>query len=169
MTKTNSARILDSQGIKFELLAYEVDESDLSAEAVADKLDQNIDQVFKTLVLRGDKSGIFVCIIPGSAELDLKKAARISGNKSAAMVLMKEIFELTGYVRGGCSPIGMKKHYPTFIDESCILFDHIYISAGIRGLQLKIAPEDLIKATSCRMGDLLLFLNHLPASQEVSV
>lgn len=152
MTKTNAARILDSQGIKYELLAYEVDESDLSAIAVANKLNQNIDQVFKTLVLRGDKSGIFVCIIPGALELDLKKASHLSGNKSVALVPVKEIFDLTGYIRGGCSPIGMKKNYPTFIDESCILYDSICVSAGIRGLQLKIAPEDLIKVTSCLVG-----------------
>ena len=119
MTKTNAARILDRLGIKYDLLAYEVDESDLSARAVADKLNQNIDQVFKTLVLRGDKSGIFVCIIPGAEELDLKKSAQLSGNKFAAMIPMKEILEHTGYIRGGCSPIGMKKNYPTFIDESC--------------------------------------------------
>ncbi len=159
MTKTNAARILDRQGIAYELLAYEVDESDLSAVAVAAKLHQPVDQVFKTLVLRGDKSGIFVCIIPGAEEVDLKKAARISGNKSAEMVHMKEIFSLTGYVRGGCSPIGMKKDYPAFIDESCILLDHIFVSAGIRGLQLKIAPEDLIKVTDCRMGDLIVRKN----------
>jgi Cys-tRNA(Pro)/Cys-tRNA(Cys) deacylase len=156
MTKTNAARILDRQGIKYELLAYEPDESDLSAIAVANKLNQNIEQVFKTLVLRGDKSGIFVCIIPGAEELDLKKAARISGNKSAAMVPMKEILHLTGYVRGGCSPIGMKKIYPTFINESCILYDFIFVSAGLRGLQLKIAPDDLIKIISCQAGDLII-------------
>jgi Cys-tRNA(Pro)/Cys-tRNA(Cys) deacylase len=154
MTKTNAARILDRLGINYELLAYEVDESDLSARAVADKLNQNIDQVFKTLVLHGDKSGIFVCIIPGAEELDLKKAAQISGNKSAAMVPVKEILALTGYLRGGCSPIGMKKNYPTFIDESCILYDFIFVSSGIRGLQLRIAPVDLIKATSGHMSDL---------------
>jgi len=154
MTKTNAARILDRLGINYELLAYEVDESDLSARAVADKLNQNIDQVFKTLVLHGDKSGIFVCIIPGAEELDLKKAAQISGNKSAAMVSVKEILVLTGYLRGGCSPIGMKKNYPTFIDENSILYDFIFVSAGIRGLQLKIAPDDLIKVTSCQTGDL---------------
>jgi Cys-tRNA(Pro)/Cys-tRNA(Cys) deacylase len=156
MTKTNAARILDRQGIKYELLVYDVDESDLSAIAVADKLRQNIDQVFKTLVLRGDKSGIIVCIIPGAGELDLKKASYLSGNKSAAMVPVKEIFELTGYIRGGCSPIGMKKNYPAFIDESCILYDFIYVSAGIRGMQFKISPDDLIKVAACQTGDLLL-------------
>ncbi len=142
-------------------MAYEVDDSDLSAIAVADKLDQNVDQVFKTLVLRGDKSGIFVCLIPGAEELDLKKAAHLSGNKFAAMVPMKEILHHTGYIRGGCSPIGMKKNYPTFIDESCILFDFIFVSAGIRGLQLKISPDDLMKVTSCHAGDLLLRMNHV--------
>jgi Cys-tRNA(Pro)/Cys-tRNA(Cys) deacylase len=157
MTKTNAARILDRLDIAYELLSYEVDESDLSAVAVAAKLDQPIDQVFKTLVLRGDASGIFVCIIPGAEELDLKKAAHLSGNKSTAMVAMKEIFELTGYIRGGCSPIAMKKNYPSYIDESCMLWDYILVSAGIRGLQVKMAPHDLIKVTSCQTGDLLLF------------
>jgi Cys-tRNA(Pro)/Cys-tRNA(Cys) deacylase len=154
-TKTNAARILDSEGIKYELLAYEVDESDLSAVAVAEKLGQDVDQVFKTLVLRGDKTGIFVCIIPGAEEVDLKKAAHISGNKNAAMIPMKEILNITGYIRGGCSPIGMKKNYPTFIDECCFLYDFIYVSAGIRGLQLKITPDDLIKVTLCQTGDLI--------------
>lgn len=155
-TKTNAARLLDSQGIKYELLAYEVDESDLTAIAVANKLNQNIDQVFKTLVLSGDKTGIFVCIIPGAEELDLKKAAHLSGNKSATMIPMKEILNITGYLRGGCSPVGMKKSYLTFIDECCFLYDFIFVSAGIRGLQLKITPEDLINVVPCSTGDLIL-------------
>jgi Cys-tRNA(Pro)/Cys-tRNA(Cys) deacylase len=154
MTKTNAARILDRHGISYELIAYEVDESDLSAVTVAAKLKQNIEQVFKTLVLRGDKTGIFVCVIPGAEELDLKKAAQLSGNKSAAMIHVKEILELTGYIRGGCSPIGMKKNYPTYIDETCILYESIFISAGIRGLQIKIAPSDLLNVTGCEAGDL---------------
>ena len=156
MTRTNAARILDREGISYELVAYEVDESDLSAIAVAAKLNQNVDQVFKTLALRGDKTGIFVCIIPGAEELDLKKAALASGNKSVAMIPVKEIPGLTGYIRGGCSPIGMKKYYPTYIDESCILFDFIFISAGVRGLQLKMVPEDLIGVTPCLSVDLIL-------------
>jgi Cys-tRNA(Pro)/Cys-tRNA(Cys) deacylase len=160
MTKTNAARILDTQGIKYELIAYEVDESDLSATCVAIKLGLNIEQIFKTLVLRGDKTGIFVCIIPGGEELDLKKAATSSGNKYATMIHVKEILELTGYIRGGCSPLGMKKKYPTYIDESCILFDFIYVSAGIRGLQLKIAPDDLIRSASCYISDLVSIWNH---------
>jgi Cys-tRNA(Pro)/Cys-tRNA(Cys) deacylase len=147
--------LLDSAGISYELLEYEVDESDLSANAVASKLGQDVDQVFKTLVLRGDKTGIFICVLPGSKELDLKKAARASGNKNAAMVQMKEILELTGYVRGGCSPVGMKKKYSTFIDENCILYDQIYVSAGIRGLQLKITPDDLIRVTESEIYDLI--------------
>jgi Cys-tRNA(Pro)/Cys-tRNA(Cys) deacylase len=160
MTKTNAARILDKQGIKYELLEYEVDESDLSAVAVAAKLGQNIEQVFKTLVLQGDKTGIFVCVIPGGEELDLKKAAQISGNKNAVMVPVKDILGLTGYIRGGCSPLGMKKQYLTYIDESCILFDYIVFSAGVRGLQLKMAPDDLIKSISCGVADFIMLKNH---------
>ena len=156
MTKTNAARLLDIAGISYELISYQVDESDLSAISVATKLGQDIDRVFKTLVLIGDKTGVFVCIIPGAEELNLKSAAQLSGNKSAAMVPMKEILNLTGYIRGGCSPLGMKKNYPTYIDESCTLYETIYISAGIRGLQLKITPDDLIKVTSCQMGDLIV-------------
>lgn len=155
MTKTNAARILDRQGINYELLSYQVDESDLSAVSVAEKLGMDPDQVFKTLVLRGDRTGVFVCIIPGAEELDLKKAAHLSSNKKADLVPMKDILELTGYIRGGCSPVGMKKSYPAFIDESCIIYDHIFVSAGIRGLQIKIAPEDLVKAVSGTMGDLI--------------
>jgi Cys-tRNA(Pro)/Cys-tRNA(Cys) deacylase len=151
MNKTNAARLLDSKGISYELIAYEVDESDLSANAVASKLGQDPDQVYKTLVLRGDKTGVFICVIPGSKELDLKKAAKASGNKNAALVQMKEILELTGYIRGGCSPIGMKKKYSSYIDENCILYDQIYVSAGIRGLQFKITPDDLILITGSEL------------------
>jgi Cys-tRNA(Pro)/Cys-tRNA(Cys) deacylase len=118
MKKTNAARILDQKKIKYDLIEYEVDENDLSATTVAAKLNQNVEQVFKTLVLRGDKNGIFVCVIPGNAELNLKKAAKISGNKNAEMILMKELLPLTGYIRGGCTPIGMKKAYPTYIHDS---------------------------------------------------
>jgi Cys-tRNA(Pro)/Cys-tRNA(Cys) deacylase len=160
MTKTNAVRILDNLGIRYELLLYDVDESDLSAVAVAEKLGQNIDDVFKTLVLRGDKAGIFICVIPGGEELDLKKAAQVSGNKSASMVMMKEILEITGYIRGGCSPLGMKKKYPTYIDESCILYDFIFISAGIRGMQIKITPDDLISSVSAMIADLVLIKDH---------
>jgi Cys-tRNA(Pro)/Cys-tRNA(Cys) deacylase len=155
MNKTNAARLLDSAGISYELVAYDVDESDLSASSVAAKLCQDTGQVFKTLVLRGDKTGIFVCVIPGNKELDLKKAAKASGNKNAAMVPVKEILELTGYIRGGCSPVGMKKKYSTYIDENCILYDQIFVSAGLRGIQLKISPEDLILFTGSEICSLV--------------
>ncbi len=153
--KTNAARLLDSLKIPYSIVEYEVDESDLSATTVAAKLGQDIDQVFKTLVLRGSNTGIFVAVVPGNAEVDLKKAAKISGNKSAAMVAMKELLPLTGYIRGGCTPLGMKKPYPVFIHESCLQFPYIYISAGKRGAQLKIAPTDLIGCIKAGTGDLV--------------
>lgn len=143
--KTNAARLLEAAGVAFELIPYEVDESNLAADHVAEQLGEPIETVFKTLVLRGDRNGLFVCVMPGDMEVDLKVAARISGNKSCAMIHVKELLPETGYIRGGCSPIGMKKPLPTFIYESALLYDHIYVSAGIRGLQIKINPEDLIK------------------------
>jgi Cys-tRNA(Pro)/Cys-tRNA(Cys) deacylase len=155
MKKTNAARILDQNNIEYELIEYDVDETDLSATTVARKLGQDVEQVFKTLVLRGDKTGIFVVLIPGNAELNLKKAAKASGNKSSEMILMKELLPITGYIRGGCTPIGMKKAYPNFIHESCILFDTIYISAGVRGMQIKINPDDLIGLTQMTVGDFI--------------
>lgn len=142
--KTNAARLLDTAGMEYSLVPYEVDEEHLDAGHVAAQLGEDIDQVFKTLVLRGDKSGLFVCVIPGSFEVDLKLAARISGNKNCEMLHVRELLPMTGYIRGGCSPIGMKKPLPTFIHESALLHDHIYISAGVRGLQIRIAPQDLI-------------------------
>lgn len=144
--KTNAARQLDELHIPYELIAYPVDEENLSAVHVAQSLGQNIDQVYKTLVLRGDKTGFFVCVIPGAAELDMKAAARASGNKSCEMLHVKELVPVTGYMRGGCSPLGMKKPFPTFIHENCILWDFIYVSAGLRGLQIKINPNDLLRA-----------------------
>ena len=142
--KTNAARLLDAAGIEYSLVPYEVDEDHLEAAHVAEQLGEDLDRVFKTLVLRGDRGGLFVCVIPGSMEVDLKVAARISGNKSCAMIHVKELLPLTGYIRGGCSPIGMKKPLPTFIHESALLWDTIYVSAGVRGLQLCIDPEALI-------------------------
>jgi Cys-tRNA(Pro)/Cys-tRNA(Cys) deacylase len=153
MKKTNAARLLDAAGIKYELTEYEVDENDLSATTLARKIGQNIEQIFKTLVLRGDKTGVFVAAIPGDMEVDLKKAAKVSGNKNCAMVQQKELLGLTGYVRGGCSPLGMKKPYPIYIHETCQLFDHIFVSAGQRGLQLKVNPEDLIKIVVAEICD----------------
>ncbi len=142
--KTNAARLLDKAGIGYELIPYTVDENNLAAEHVAEELGENIEQVFKTIVLKGDKNGLFVCVIPGNFEVDLKTAAKISGNKNCDLIPMKELLPNTGYIRGGCTPIGMKKPYPTFIHESALLYEHIYISAGIRGLQIKIDPHELI-------------------------
>lgn len=145
INKTNAARLLDKAKIAYKLILYEVDENDLSAIHVADSLGENIEQVFKTLVLHGDKNGHFVCVIPGEHEVDLKLAAKASGNKKCDLIPMKELLPLTGYIRGGCTPIGMKKPFPTYIHESCLNYPYIYISAGQRGLQLKLDPNDLIK------------------------
>lgn len=145
--KTNAARLLDAAGIPYELIEYSYTEEDLSAQHVAAELGEDIDLVFKTLVLRGDRNGLFVCVIPGDFEVDLKLAAKISGNKSCEMIHVRELLPETGYIRGGCSPIGMKKPLPTFIHESALLYDYIYISAGQRGLQLKINPEKLMEFT----------------------
>ncbi|GET20536.1 Cys-tRNA(Pro) deacylase [Prolixibacter denitrificans] len=151
MKKTNAARILDRQKISYQLAEYTVDENDLSAEHLAEVSGFPVEKVYKTLVARGDRNGIFVCVIPGAASLDLKKAAKASGNKKVAMVLMKELEPLTGYIRGGCSPLGMKKNYPVFIDESAFELEEIFISAGQRGLQLRLAPADLQKATGAQV------------------
>ena len=142
--KTHAARLLDAAGIEYELVPYSYSEEDLSAESVAAELNEPIEQVFKTLVLRGDKTKEFVCVIPGDMEVDLKVAAKISGNKNCEMLHVKDLLPTTGYIRGGCSPIGMKKSFPTFIHESALLYDYIYISAGKRGLQIKINPQALI-------------------------
>lgn len=145
IAKTNAARLLDKDKIGYELVPYEVDENDLSCVHVAASLNENIEQVFKTLVLHGDRSGYFVCVVPGEHEIDLKMAAKVSGNKKCDLIPVKELLPLTGYIRGGCSPIGMKKPFPTYIHETCLQFPYIYISAGIRGLQLKLDPKDLIR------------------------
>lgn len=154
--KTNAARLLDMAKIDYQLISYEVDESDLSAVHVAAQLNEPIEKVFKTLVLKGDKIGYFVCIIPGAEELDLKKAAKISGNKNCEMIPMKELLPITGYIRGACSPIGMKKHFPAFIHESCLDFERIYVSAGKRGLQLVLSPSDLIQEIKATVDFLML-------------
>jgi len=155
MKKTNAARILDSHKINYEIVEYQVDENDLSATTVAAKLGQNVEQVFKTLVLRGNANGLFVAVIPGNAEVNLKKAAKASGNKNAEMIHLKELLPLTGYIRGGCSPLGMKKNYPTYIHETCLHFDFIYVSGGKRGTQLKLNPKDLILCTGAVVCDLI--------------
>ncbi len=155
ITKTNAARLLDAASIEYELIPYEVDETDLGAGHIADQLGENIEQVFKTLVLQGDKTGHLVCVIPGAEEVDLKKAAKVSGNKKVDLIPMKELLPTTGYIRGGCSPVGMKKPFPTFFDETCILYDYIYVSAGVRGLQFKINPDVLVNFVQGQTVDLI--------------
>ena len=154
ITKTNAARLLDKAGISYELIPYEVDPENLAATHVAEQLGEDIERVFKTLVLRGDRNGIFVCVVPGDMEVDLKAAAKISGNKSAEMIAMKELLPTTGYIRGGCSPIGTKKHFPTYIHATAVDFDFIYVSAGVRGIQAKIAPQSLISFIGATVGEI---------------
>jgi len=155
ISKTNVARLLDSAKIRYELVPYEVDENDLLAMHVAEQLGENPEQVFKTLVLEGNKTNYFVCIVPGDSEIDLKKAAIVSGNKSCALIHQKDLLSVAGYIRGACSPIGMKKHYPTYIHHSCEKYPYIFVSAGQRGLQLKISPSDLISVTKAQISDLI--------------
>ena len=153
INKTNAARLLDKAGIAYELIPYTVDENNLAVDHVAHELGENIEQVFKTLVLRGDRTGRFVCVVPGHTEVNLKRAAKLSGNKSAEMIAMKELLPTTGYIRGGCSPIGLKKPFPIYLHQSCTQFDYIYISAGVRGLQIKISPADLAAYPHATLGD----------------
>lgn len=153
--KTNAARLLDKAKVAYELVPYTVDENNLAATHVAEELGEDIATVFKTLVLRGDRAGLFVCVIPGDKEVDLKAAARVSGNKKADLIAMKELLPTTGYIRGGCSPIGMKKPLPTFIHSTCLEHERIYISAGVRGLQIAIAPADLIAYVGATVSELV--------------
>src|SRR5438477_1630523 len=147
-TKTNAARILDAAGVAYDLREYEVDEDDLSAPRVAGKIGMPPEQVFKTLVARGDRSGVLMACIPASTELDLKALAAASGNKKVELVAVKEVLGLTGYIRGGVSPIGVRKPYPFYLDETAGLWDVISVSAGIRGSQLILAPDDLVRLTN---------------------
>lgn len=152
INKTNAARILDQHKISYSLIPYEVDEADLSAVHIIATTDINPDTLFKTLVLKGDRNGFFVCVIPGSNEVDLKKAAKATGNKKCDLIPMKELLPLTGYIRGGCSPIGMKKLFPTLFHQSIMSINEVHVSAGQRGLQLHLSPQDLIhvcKGTVC--------------------
>ena len=155
INKTNAARLLDKAKIDYELIPYEVDENDLAATHVAESLGEPIERVYKTLVLKGDRNGHFVCVIQGDKEVDLKLAAKVSGNKKCDLIPMKELLPTTGYIRGGCTPIGMKKRFPTFIDATCTAFDYIYISAGVRGLQLKIDPKPLIEFVDAVVAELV--------------
>ncbi len=154
INKTNAARLLDRAKIAYELVPYAVDENNLAADHVAHELGEDINQVFKTLVLHGDKCGYFVCVIPGNMEVDLKAAAKVAGAKKAEMIPMKELLPLTGYIRGGCSPVGMKKSFPTYFHSTAMDFDAIYVSAGVRGLQFKIAPADLIRYVRATVADI---------------
>lgn len=153
--KTNAARMLEAANIPFELIEYTVDENDLAAQHVADELGEDINRVFKTLVLRGERHGLFVCVVPGNCEVDLKKAAAAFGDKKVEMIAMKELLPTTGYIRGGCSPVGMKKPLPTFFHTTATDFDSIYVSAGVRGLQIKIAPQALIDFVGATTADLV--------------
>ena len=146
--KTNAARLLDKAGVAYRLIPYEFDENDLAAQHVADSLGQDIAQVFKTLVLHGDRTGYIVCVVPVNAEVDLNALAKVSGNKKVEMIPMKDLLGVTGYIRGGCSPVGMKKRFPTYFHSTATDFELIYVSAGVRGLQLEISPADLIAAVS---------------------
>jgi Cys-tRNA(Pro)/Cys-tRNA(Cys) deacylase len=150
MTKTNAVRILDREGIHYELREYEVDESDLSAPHVAEAIGMPPEQVFKTLVARGDRTGVLMACIPANSELDLKALATASGNKKIELVPVKEVLGLTGYIRGGVSPLGTKKPYPFYLDETADLWDTISVSAGVRGCQMLLSPSDLAKLTEAQ-------------------
>ncbi|WP_312322764.1 Cys-tRNA(Pro) deacylase [Soonwooa sp.] len=152
--KTNAVRILESQNINFELQEYEVDENDLSAEHVAESLGISAEKIYKTLILKGQKDPFLVAVIPGDAQLDFKKLAKASGNKNCEMLPLKDLLTTTGYIRGGCSPIGMKKAFPTYIEEIATLENEIIISAGKRGLQIILDPKDLQIVTEANFADL---------------
>ncbi|MCH5219598.1 MAG: Cys-tRNA(Pro) deacylase [Muribaculaceae bacterium] len=154
INKTNAARLLDRAGIDYTLVPYVVDPENLDARHVAESLGEDINRVFKTLVLRCDK-GYFICVVPGNSEVDLKKAAKAMGAKKAEMIHMKELLPLTGYIRGGCSPIGMKKPFATFFHNTATGYDTIYVSAGVRGLQLCVNPIKLIEYTCASVVDLI--------------
>lgn len=153
IAKTNAARLLDRAKINYELIPYTVDPDNLAADHVAEELGEDINCVFKTLVLHGDKCGHFVCVIPGNLEVDLKKAAKVAGAKKAEMIHVKELLPLTGYIRGGCSPVGMKKPFPTYFHQTALDHPFIYVSAGQRGLQLKVAPKELIDYCGAEVAD----------------
>lgn len=154
-TKTNALRLLDKAKIAYSVHEYHFDENDLAATHVAEELGEDISRVFKTLVLRGERTGLFVCVVPGDKEVDLKKAAHAAGDKKADLIAMKELLPLTGYIRGGCSPIGMKKLLPTFFHSTALDFDTIFVSAGIRGLQVELSPTELIEFVRGNISDLI--------------
>lgn len=151
MKKTNAARLLDKLGIAYQIRTYDVDPEDLGASNVAQKLNMPAARVFKTLVVKGDRSGVLFACIPGNAELDLKALAAASENKKAEMARLKDVFALTGYIRGGVSPLGAKKRYPVFLDESALQWETVAVSAGVRGAQIALAPKELAAAADARI------------------
>jgi len=155
MKKTNAARILDRLEVEYELLEYAVDEADLSAEDAAHKMNVPVEQVFKTLVARGDKTGVIIASIPGNKELDLKALAKLSGNKKVEMVPSKEIQHLTGYIRGAVSPLGLKSDYPYYLDQSAYDFSKVVVSAGMRGVQIGVSPKQLVSILNAATGKLV--------------
>ena len=150
--KTNAARLLDSLGIAYEVREYEVDPEDLAAESVARKVGLPPEQVFKTLVARGDKHGVSFAVVPGDQQLDLKALAQLTGDKKIDTVTLKEVQPLTGYIRGGVTALAAKKNYPVFVDETIELFDVISVSAGVRGTQLILSPADYLRVTNAKVG-----------------
>jgi Cys-tRNA(Pro)/Cys-tRNA(Cys) deacylase len=157
MAKTNAARLLDRAGIHYEVREYAVDENHLSAPHVAAAIGMPPEQVFKTLVVRGDRTGVLMACIPANAELDLKALAAASGNKKVELAAVKEVLSLTGYIRGGVSPIGARKPYPLYLDETADLWDTLSVSAGLRGCQLVLAPGDLARVTEARTCAIAIF------------
>lgn len=149
--KTNAARLLDAMGLRYRLVEYEVDPDDLAATSVARKIGLPPEQVFKTLVVRGDRHGVCFAVVPGDAELDLKALAKATGDRRVDPVPLKEVQPLTGYVRGGVTVLGAKKGYPVYVDETIILFDEVSVSAGARGTQILLAPDDYLAATSAEV------------------
>lgn len=154
MTKTNAARMLDAAGVRYELREYTVDEEHVAAAQVADAIGMPQEQVFKTLVVRGDRTGVLLAVIPANSELDLKGLANASGNKRIELAPLKEVLGLTGYVRGGVSPVGAKKAYPVYLDETVLLWDAVSLSAGARGCQMVLAPDDLVRVTGGTICDI---------------
>lgn len=152
--KTNAARILDRLGIKYELISYPVDPDNLAADHVADELGEPVEKVYKTLVLRGDRTGLIVCVIAGNREVDLKKAAAASGNKRCEMLPLKELLPATSYIRGGCTALGMKKPYPVFVSDEMPHHSDIFVSAGVRGMQIHLSPADYIRAVDATTADI---------------
>lgn len=152
MAKTNAARVLDRLGIRYELRDYEVDPDDLTAESVARKVGMPAEQVFKTLVARGDRNGVCLAVVPGNAVLDLKELARLSGDRKVDTVALKEVQPLTGYVRGGVTALACKRDYPVFVDETLELYDQVAVSAGVRGTQIVLSPADYLRATNATLG-----------------